>query len=156
MTDRRWCRMSGVDTARFDYGRLAKEEAPCPLCGGAIFEELARADRYGMGIRTVRCLGCGFVMTNPRPVREAMEGSYRDHYPGSMTASASRSSYGAPNGAPPSRGVRRRPQSPPYTSVETPAPESSTGAAQAAHGVPPPALDQPTTSHTTDSAAPAQ
>ncbi|MEK7703171.1 MAG: class I SAM-dependent methyltransferase [Nitrospirota bacterium] len=65
---------------KFSYDRLDKEEIACPLCGGNKFDLLASKDRYGMGIPTTQCLGCGMVMTNPRPTEEAMAQFYQHYY----------------------------------------------------------------------------
>ncbi len=55
-------------------------EVACPVCGGDRFEPLARTDRYFMGIRTVGCIGCGLVMTNPQPTDAALDRFYREEY----------------------------------------------------------------------------
>ncbi len=64
----------------FNYSSLELEWAPCPICNGRDFEELAHVDRYRMGISTSGCRQCGLVMTNPRPVASAMDEFYRTHY----------------------------------------------------------------------------
>lgn len=65
---------------RFSYKDLPLREIPCPLCGGSRFQTLSREDRYGMGIVTVGCDGCGLVMTNPRPTPESLDDFYTHHY----------------------------------------------------------------------------
>lgn len=64
----------------FNYQALELEQVQCPICHGREFEELARVDRYRMGITTSGCRHCGLVMTNPRPGVAAMDDFYRFHY----------------------------------------------------------------------------
>jgi SAM-dependent methyltransferase len=65
---------------RFDYCSLTTREVPCPICREHRFETLCVADRYRMGIVTSGCLGCGLVMTNPRPEEGAIADFYLTHY----------------------------------------------------------------------------
>lgn len=53
---------------------------PCPVCGNTQFKELARDDRYRMGLPTCQCEKCGLAMTNPVPTEEALSQFYRDDY----------------------------------------------------------------------------
>jgi 2-polyprenyl-3-methyl-5-hydroxy-6-metoxy-1,4-benzoquinol methylase len=64
----------------FDYAAAAKESVPCPLCGQASFERLATIDRYGMGLATVGCHGCGLVQTQPRLTMNGFADFYRQSY----------------------------------------------------------------------------
>lgn len=64
----------------YDYQALELEQVPCPICSSREFDELAKVDRYRMGITTSGCRGCGLVMTNPRPGIAAMDDFYRFHY----------------------------------------------------------------------------
>lgn len=64
----------------FDYASAAKETVACCLCGGGRFEPLAAIDRYGMGLATVGCLGCGLVQTQPRLTPAGFDAFYRDDY----------------------------------------------------------------------------
>jgi SAM-dependent methyltransferase len=76
----------------FDYAAAAKESVACPLCGQASFERLASIDRYGMGLATVGCRGCGLVQTQPRLTlggfAEFYRQSYRAYYQGVVEPSA--------------------------------------------------------------------
>ncbi len=65
---------------RLLYINMAKETVDCGVCGGKRLERLFDKDRYGMGLVTVICRGCGFIFTNPRPTEEAMNAFYRDTY----------------------------------------------------------------------------
>jgi predicted TPR repeat methyltransferase len=56
------------------------EQVPCPICRGTDFKALVSNDRYAMGIRTVGCTGCGFVLTNPQPKSAALKRFYEEHY----------------------------------------------------------------------------
>lgn len=56
------------------------ELVPCPVCDGMQFTRLASEDRYLMGMKTVGCDGCGFVLTNPQPTDAALSHFYREHY----------------------------------------------------------------------------
>lgn len=56
------------------------ERIDCPLCGQSSFEVLATTDRYKMGLHTVGCVGCGLVLTNPRPSKQAMAQFYAHDY----------------------------------------------------------------------------
>jgi 2-polyprenyl-3-methyl-5-hydroxy-6-metoxy-1,4-benzoquinol methylase len=69
-----------MNSARFSYKDLPFEQVPCPLCGGTTFQTLSREDRYGMGLVTVGCDGCGFIFTNPRPTSAALNDFYTHHY----------------------------------------------------------------------------
>ena len=64
----------------FEYASIEKREVACPVCRGRSFRPLASRDRYGMGIVTVGCLGCGLMMTNPMPTTAALTEFYRRHY----------------------------------------------------------------------------
>ena len=64
----------------FDYAGAAKESVACALCGQASFERLATIDRYGMGLATVGCRGCGLVQTRPRLTRSGFADFYRHSY----------------------------------------------------------------------------
>ncbi len=82
-----------VPAARaFDYAAAAKESVPCPLCGQSSFERLATIDRYGMGLATVGCRGCGLVQTQPRLTiggfADFYRQSYRAYYQGVVEPSA--------------------------------------------------------------------
>lgn len=56
------------------------EMVGCPICSGKHFQPLLGEDRYLMGIRTVGCQSCGFVMTNPQPTEQALDRFYKQHY----------------------------------------------------------------------------
>jgi SAM-dependent methyltransferase len=72
---------AGAATARtFDYAAAAKESVACPLCGQSSFEPLASIDRYGMGVATVGCRGCGLIQTQPRLTRDGFAEFYRQSY----------------------------------------------------------------------------
>ncbi len=62
------------------YAALEKKEIPCPICNGHDFEDLSSKDRYRMGVRTVGCIGCGFVLTNPQPTEAALNDFYLRFY----------------------------------------------------------------------------
>ena len=64
----------------FDYAAAAKESVACPLCGQVSFERLASIDRYGMGLATVGCRGCGLVQTRPRLTIHGFADFYRQSY----------------------------------------------------------------------------
>jgi len=64
----------------FDYAAAAKESVACALCGQASFERLATIDRYGMGLATVGCRGCGLVQTRPRLTISGFADFYRQGY----------------------------------------------------------------------------
>lgn len=64
----------------FDYRHLLKREVACPICAGTNFLQLATNDRYRMGVRTVGCLCCGLVLTNPQPTEAALSEFYAKHY----------------------------------------------------------------------------
>jgi SAM-dependent methyltransferase len=71
----------GASPARsFDYAAAAKESVACPLCGQADFDRLASIDRYGMGLATVGCRGCGLVQTRPRLTMQGFADFYRQAY----------------------------------------------------------------------------
>jgi SAM-dependent methyltransferase len=53
---------------------------PCPACEGKDFQQLAREDRYQMGLPTCQCRKCGLAMTNPVPTEDALSRFYRDDY----------------------------------------------------------------------------
>jgi 2-polyprenyl-3-methyl-5-hydroxy-6-metoxy-1,4-benzoquinol methylase len=65
----------------------------CPLCGRNDFRLLKNNDRYFMGLRTVGCLKCGLVQTNPRPSEYGLNKFYsffyRKYYQGVVTPSLS-------------------------------------------------------------------
>ncbi len=67
-------------SVRSFYQQLPKRSVACPVCHGGSFETLCQTDRYLMGITTVRCEGCGLIMTNPLPTPEALDVFYQDHY----------------------------------------------------------------------------
>ena len=64
----------------------------CPLCGCDNFKPLNKNDRYFMGLRTVGCLKCGLVQTNPRPSERGLNQfysfSYRKYYQGVVAPNA--------------------------------------------------------------------
>lgn len=64
----------------FNYRDVATRHISCPLCNSTQATELAIADRYRMGVRTVGCNGCGLIMTNPQPTEAAMANFYAHHY----------------------------------------------------------------------------
>ncbi|MEO7057990.1 MAG: class I SAM-dependent methyltransferase [Caldimonas sp.] len=64
----------------FDYAAAAKESVACALCGQVAFQPLASIDRYGMGLATVGCLGCGLVQTRPRLTAASFDAFYRNDY----------------------------------------------------------------------------
>lgn len=59
---------------------------PCNLCGSQSVEEIRSKDRHGARLRSVICLRCGLVWTDPRPspeqVREFYAHEYRLDYKG--------------------------------------------------------------------------
>jgi SAM-dependent methyltransferase len=61
---------------------LDMQTVPCPLCGKTDLEDLGRGDRYGMDLRTVRCRGCDFLHTNPRPASASLNAFYQGPYRG--------------------------------------------------------------------------
>lgn len=64
----------------FSYKSLSQDYVACPICGGKDFTQLARHDRYSMGINTAGCLGCGLIMTNPMPADDDLNDFYQHHY----------------------------------------------------------------------------
>jgi 2-polyprenyl-3-methyl-5-hydroxy-6-metoxy-1,4-benzoquinol methylase len=64
----------------FDYSQLEKHTVACPICAADSFEPLCHTDRYLMGLQTVRCNGCGLILTNPVPTPEALDHFYHHHY----------------------------------------------------------------------------
>lgn len=63
-----------------DYGRAPKEVVPCACCGSTQHVVACVGDRYDFGLRTVVCVECGLIFTNPRPTAEWFEAFYRLHY----------------------------------------------------------------------------
>ncbi len=49
---------------------------PCNICGTGMVEEISLKDRKGDYLRTVICLSCGLIWSDPRPP----EGEIRDYY----------------------------------------------------------------------------
>ncbi len=66
--------------AKSVWKNMAKETAPCGLCGSFSRKTIFQGDRYNMGLDTVVCLVCGFVFTDPRPTADEMAGFYREHF----------------------------------------------------------------------------
>jgi SAM-dependent methyltransferase len=62
------------------YASMQSEWMACPVCDQKEFQELARDDRYSMGLPTCQCRRCGLAMTNPVPTEEALSRFYRDDY----------------------------------------------------------------------------
>ena len=63
-----------------DYRNVATRQMICPCCDGRRHRTAFVGDRYGFGIRTVVCCGCGFLFTNPRPSDEWIADFYRRDY----------------------------------------------------------------------------
>lgn len=53
---------------------------PCNLCSSVEAEEVGTIDREGNPLRTVMCVRCGLVWTDPRPTEEQTRKFYRDDY----------------------------------------------------------------------------
>ena len=70
-------------------GEYTLRKNPC-LCGEKRYVLLATKDRYGVPIRTVLCLGCGLVRSDPyydeRTLADFYSKQYRPLYTGSETA----------------------------------------------------------------------
>ncbi|MEM8669852.1 MAG: class I SAM-dependent methyltransferase [Planctomycetota bacterium] len=62
------------------YRKVPKESVACNICGSRKVRKVGIGDRYGMGLRTVLCAGCGLIYVNPRPTRAAMDDFYERHY----------------------------------------------------------------------------
>lgn len=60
--------------------RIATCRAACPACGCTRFDALASQDRYLMGLKTVGCMQCGLVQSNPRPTKDSLASFYVHHY----------------------------------------------------------------------------
>lgn len=61
---------------------------PCNVCGAIQALKVSDRDRNGRLLRTVLCLGCGLVWTDPRPSAEAINGFYANDYRSSYKGSA--------------------------------------------------------------------
>lgn len=59
---------------------LQLEIQPCPICSSDNFHLLKNNDRYFMGIKTVGCLNCGLIQTNPRPTQDSINYFYAHDY----------------------------------------------------------------------------
>ena len=59
---------------------------PCNICGSGMVEELSLKDRKGDYLRTVICLSCGLIWSDPRPtegeIRAYYSCDYRQEYKG--------------------------------------------------------------------------
>ncbi|MFI5351160.1 MAG: class I SAM-dependent methyltransferase [Elusimicrobiota bacterium] len=60
-------------------GEYALEAASC-FCGGGRFRVLAEVDRYRLPVRTVLCLDCGLLQTNPRMNQDSYARFYAEEY----------------------------------------------------------------------------
>ncbi len=67
--------------------KLVSRLVPCPLCGSAANSLICKSPNVHMAVfrdifaeHVVRCNGCGFVFTNPRPTPKALERYYTDDY----------------------------------------------------------------------------
>lgn len=67
-----------------------RTDSPCPLCGSAHIEQLSDKNREKGPLRTVICLECGLVWSDPFPhnPRSFYEESYRLDYKGSYQPKA--------------------------------------------------------------------
>ncbi|MEX0694999.1 MAG: class I SAM-dependent methyltransferase [Rhodospirillales bacterium] len=52
----------------------------CALCGASQHRVVGRRARNGQKLRTVLCLNCGMVYTNPMPTQDEVLNFYRRHY----------------------------------------------------------------------------
>lgn len=52
----------------------------CNLCGGTVFIQLARVDRYGLPMRTQFCDACGLIFLDPQPTPAAYARFYDGDY----------------------------------------------------------------------------
>lgn len=57
-----------------------KENICCNICGHDEYEVVSSSDRYNMGLRTVACVRCSCLYTNPRPRPEFYSDFYAHHY----------------------------------------------------------------------------
>ena len=68
--------------------------APCDLCGGGLFEEIAQLDRRGNPLATVICVGCGLIAHRSIPSEAELAHyyakKYRSDYHGEITPSPHR------------------------------------------------------------------
>jgi 2-polyprenyl-3-methyl-5-hydroxy-6-metoxy-1,4-benzoquinol methylase len=55
-------------------------EHPCDLCGGRDAEVVGERDRDGSALRTVLCVQCGLVRSDPRPGGADLQAYYREDY----------------------------------------------------------------------------
>lgn len=67
---------SKIVSGQYEYEKF------CCECGNEEdFEVLAEKDRYGIQSRTVICLKCGLIMTNPRMTQKSYDLFYAEEYP---------------------------------------------------------------------------
>lgn len=57
-------------------GRIAFELTPC-LCGGERFDLVASVDRFAFLQKTVICIACGLIQSNPRMTEQAYQDFYK-------------------------------------------------------------------------------
>lgn len=65
-----------IEKTQYEY-----ESFSCECGNKEDFEVLAEKDRYGIPIRTVICLKCGLIMTNPRMTQKSYDSFYAEEYP---------------------------------------------------------------------------
>lgn len=67
---------------KLERGEYLVENVNCPLCGSHQNKLLAEKDAYGLPMKTVICIDCGIVYTNPRLAEVSLPafygGDYRD------------------------------------------------------------------------------
>jgi SAM-dependent methyltransferase len=62
------------------FSYLESSFQKCPLCGSESFEILHNTDRLEMGIKTVGCMHCGLIQSNPRPSENGLNVFYSRDY----------------------------------------------------------------------------
>ncbi|MFZ4499054.1 MAG: class I SAM-dependent methyltransferase [Burkholderiales bacterium] len=70
-------------------GAAAACSVPCNLCGSTHVRQVADRDRHGDPLRTVMCVECGLVWTDPRPDEAANRKFYAHDYRVRYKAAAS-------------------------------------------------------------------
>jgi len=68
---------------------VSSQNRDCPLCGSENHDAVGTRDRNGDALRTVMCLSCGHVFTNPAPTPDDLNAfystKYRAEYKGVLT-----------------------------------------------------------------------
>jgi SAM-dependent methyltransferase len=65
---------------KLQSGEYLVEDVNCPLCGSQQNKLLAAKDAYGLAVKTVVCIACGIVYTNPRLAEESLPAFYAGEY----------------------------------------------------------------------------